>query len=152
MEMDDSGNQALRDLGIFYCAAYVVSPGRLLPGLVAVLGCLAAGQPVAGPGYHHHGVGGCSAAGDNNQGGCVVYGIGRDENQAMREEGRTEGIEQGRTEGIEQGRAEGIEQERKRRRKREEEARAKFGVEVAGVLMLPQTPEVERFLDGEATE
>ena len=23
--MDDSGNQALRDLGIFYCAAYVVS-------------------------------------------------------------------------------------------------------------------------------
>ena len=55
-----------------------------------------------------------------------------------REEGRKEGIEQG------------IEQERKRRQKREEEARAKFGIEVDGVLMLPQTPEVERFLDDEA--
>ena len=52
----------------------------------------------------------------------------------------------------EEGRKQGIEQERKRRRKREEEARPKFGVEVNGILMLPQTPEVERFLAGEVTE
>ena len=52
----------------------------------------------------------------------------------------------------EEGRKEGIEQERKRRQKREDEARAKFGIEVDGVLMLPQTPEVQRFLDGEATD
>ena len=54
-----------------------------------------------------------------------------------------------KAEGIEQGIKQGIEQERERRRKREEEARAKFGFEVDGVLMLPQTPEVERFLAGE---
>ena len=52
----------------------------------------------------------------------------------------------------EEGRKQGIEQERKRRRKRDEEARAKFGIEVDGVLVLPLTPEVERFLDGEAAE
>lgn len=57
--------------------------------------------------------------------------------------------EEGRKEGVEQGIEQGIEQERKRRRKRDEEARAKFGVEVDGVLVLPQTPEVERFLAGE---
>ena len=40
-------------------------------------------------------------------------------------------------------------EERKKQLKREEEAYAKFGVEVDGVLMLPWTPEVERFLAGE---
>ena len=49
----------------------------------------------------------------------------------------------------EQGRQEGRENERERRRKREEEARTKFGFEVNGVLVLPQTPEVQRFLDGD---
>ena len=44
-----------------------------------------------------------------------------------------------------EGRAEGTENQRKR----EEEAYARFGVEVNGVLMLPKTPEVERFLAGE---
>ena len=67
----------------------------------------------------------------------MVYGIGRMKIKQLRDEGRKEGIEQG------------IEQERKRRRKREEEARAKFGFEVDGVLVLPQTPEVDRFLAGE---
>ena len=63
----------------------------------------------------------------------------------LKAEGIEEGIEQGIERGIEQGIERGIEQERKRRRKREEEARAKFGFEVDGVLMLPQTPEVQRF-------
>ena len=49
----------------------------------------------------------------------------------------------------EEGRKQGVEQERERRRKRDEEARARFGIEVDGVLVLPQTPEVDRFLAGE---
>ena len=154
--MDDSGNQALRDLGIFYCAAYVVSLAvcslawwlywdawrldSLLPDL-AIITTVSAGVALLATIIKE-------AAWYMVLAGMKIKQL-REEG---REEGRTEGIEQGRTEGIEQGRAEGIEQERKRRRKREEEARAKFGVEVAGVLMLPQTPEVERFLDGEATE
>ena len=48
----------------------------------------------------------------------------------------------------EEGRKEGLQTQRKR----QEEAYAKFGVEVNGVLMLPKTPEVERFLAGEPEE
>ena len=51
-----------------------------------------------------------------------------------------------------EGQAEGRKEERERRRKREEEAYEKFGVEVNGVLMLPRTPEVQRFLDGNTEE
>ncbi len=50
---------------------------------------------------------------------------------------------------IRQWREEGRKEERKNQRKRREEAVSRFGVEVDGVLMLPQTPEVERFLSGE---
>ena len=41
------------------------------------------------------------------------------------------------------------EESREEGRKRWDEANAKFGVEVNGALMLPWTPEVRRFLDGE---
>jgi hypothetical protein len=37
---------------------------------------------------------------------------------------------------------------REDQRKREEEAYRRFGVEVDGVRMLPDTPEVEEFLSG----
>ena len=50
---------------------------------------------------------------------------------------------------IRQWREEGRKQEQNNQRKREEEAYARFGVEVEGVLMLPRTPEVQRFLAGE---
>ena len=46
----------------------------------------------------------------------------------------------------EEGRREGRRKVREERRKRWDEAYAKFGFEVDGVLMLPLTPEVERFL------
>ncbi len=69
-----------------------------------------------------------------------------------RKEGREEGRAEGRTEGRKEGRKEGREEERKRRNKRQAEALAKFGVAVDGVIMLPQTPEVQRFLDGEPEE
>jgi hypothetical protein len=49
-------------------------------------------------------------------------------------------------------RIEGLKEVREERRKRWEEAYAKFGVEMNGVLMLPKTPEVERFLAGEPEE
>ena len=42
------------------------------------------------------------------------------------------------------------EQARKEQLKLEEQAYAKFCVEVNGVLMLPKTPEVDRFLAGES--
>ena len=52
----------------------------------------------------------------------------------------------------EEGFAEGLKKEREEYRKRWDEAHARFGVEVDGVVMLPMTPEVERFLWGESKE
>ena len=139
--MDDSGNQALRDLGIFYCSAYVVSLAvcslawwlywdawrldNLLPDL-AIITTVSAGVALL------------ATIIKEAVWNMVLAGI---KIRQWKEEGRKEG----RKEGVEQG----IERERKRRRKREEEARAKFGFEVDGVLVLPQTPEVDRFLAGE---
>ena len=138
--MDNSGNQALHDLGIFYCSAYVVSLAAcslawwlywdawrldsLLPDL-AIISTVSAGFALLATILKE----------------AVWYMVlaGMKIRQ-WKAEGRAEGIEQG------------IEQERKRRRKRDEEARAKFGIEVDGVLVLPQTPEVQRFLDGEDAE
>ena len=132
--MDNSGNQALHDLGIFYCSAYVVSLAvcslawwlywdawrldSLLPDL-AIITTVSAGVALLATILKE----------------AVWYMVlaGMKIRQ-LREEGRKQGVEQG------------VEQERERRRKRDEEARAKFGIEVDGVLVLPQTPEVERFL------
>ena len=76
--------------------------------------------------------------------------------EAVKRKAREEGREEGRKEGFEEGLKEVREERRRRwreeRRKRWEEAYAKFGVEVDGVLMLPMTPEVERFLEGETEE
>ena len=131
--MDNSGNQALRDLGIFYCSAYVVSLAvcsiawwlywdawrldSLLPDL-AIITTVSAGVALL------------ATILKEAVWNMVLAGM---KIRQWREEGRKQGIEQ----------------ERKRRRKRDEEARAKFGIEVDGVLVLPQTPEVERFLAGE---
>jgi len=131
--MNDSGNQALRDLGIFYCSAYVVSLvacslawwlywdawrlDSLLPDL-AIIATVSAGVALL------------ATILKEAVWNMVLAGM---KIRQWREEGRKQGIEQ----------------ERKRRRKRDEEARAKFGVEVDGVLVLPLTPEVERFLAGE---
>ena len=53
--------------------------------------------------------------------------------------------EQAERRAVERGMKKGIEQARSRRK----EALSRFGVEVNGVRMLPDTPEVQRFLDGE---
>ena len=131
--MDNSGNQALRDLGIFYCSAYVVSLAAcslawwlywdawrldsLLPDM-AIITTVSAGVALL------------ATILKEAVWNMVLAGM---KIRQWREEGRKQGVEQ----------------ERKRRRKRDEEARAKFGIEVDGVLVLPQTPEVERFLAGE---
>ena len=47
---------------------------------------------------------------------------------------------------------EGRREERKRLKARYQEAYERFGIEVNGVLTLPRTPEVERFLAGETEE
>ena len=52
----------------------------------------------------------------------------------------------------EKGFAEGLKNEREEHRKRWDEACARFGFEMDGVLMLPWTPEVERFLWGGSKE
>ena len=53
--------------------------------------------------------------------------------------------EQAERRAVERGIKKGKEQARSRRK----EALSRFGVEVNGVRMLPDTPEVQRFLDGE---
>ena len=58
-----------------------------------------------------------------------------------REQAERRAVERGMKQGMERG----IEQARSRRK----EALSRFGVEVNGVRMLPDTPEVQRFLDGE---
>ncbi len=70
----------------------------------------------------------------------------------LKEEARKEGRAEGLKEGREQGRKEERRRQRKRLRKLYEQAVAKFGVEVDGVLMLPHTPEVREFLEGEPEE
>ena len=42
------------------------------------------------------------------------------------------------------------EKEKRAQKKRRKEAYERYGVEVDGVIMLPKTPEVEAFLNGEA--
>lgn len=127
--MDNSGNQALRDLGIFYCSAYVVSLAvcslawwlywdawrldSLLPDM-AIITTVSAGVALL------------ATILKEAVWNMVLAGM---KIRQWREEGRKE--------------------ERENQRRRREEAVARFGVEVNGVLMLPQTPEVERFLAGE---
>ena len=138
--MDDSGNKALRDLGIFYCAVYVISLiagtlaswaywnawrlGDLLPQLANVI-TVSAGVALL-------------ATILKEAGWFMVLA-------AMK-------IKEWKEQGRNEGRTEGRKEERKRQRQREDEAYARFGVEVDGVLMLPRTPEVERFLAGETEE
>ena len=64
----------------------------------------------------------------------------------LKEDSRREG----RKEGREAGREEGREEARQESSERLKEAYERFGIEVDGVLTLPRTPEVERFLSGES--
>ncbi len=54
-----------------------------------------------------------------------------------------------KAEGREEGRAEERQRLKKEYKARYQAAYEQFGIEVDGVLVLPRTPEVERFLAGE---
>ncbi len=69
-----------------------------------------------------------------------------------RREGREAGREEGREEGREAGREAGREEARQESSERLKEAYERFGIEVDGVLTLPRTPEVERFLANQRDE
>ena len=58
--------------------------------------------------------------------------------------------EEGFADGLRIGRERVLKEMREQRRKRWNEAFDRFGFEVDGVLVLPWTPEVERFLDDKA--
>ena len=62
---------------------------------------------------------------------------------------RAQAVKRATERGLKQGREEGREEGRERQRERRREAMSRFGVEVNGVRMLPDTPEVRIFLDGE---
>ena len=62
--------------------------------------------------------------------------------ESIKRKAREEGFAEGFAKGLEEGRR----KVREERRKRWDEAYARFGFEMDGVLMLPLTPEVERFL------
>ena len=55
--------------------------------------------------------------------------------------------EKGIAEGKAEGKAEGEASERKAQKKRLDEAYRRYGVEIDGNLVLPRTPEVQRFLN-----
>ena len=66
----------------------------------------------------------------------------------LKEDSRREGREEGREAGREAGR----EEARQESSERLKEAYERFGIEVDGVLTLPRTPEVERFLANQRDE
>ncbi len=138
--MENSTNEAIRALGKFYCTVYLVSltacalslwlywDSWRLDNLIPQLGNISSASA----------------------GIALLSSICREATLSMvlatmraiklKEQARKE------------GHAEGRDEERKQRRKREAAAYEKFGVEVNGVLMLPRTPEVQQFLDGEPDE
>ena len=63
---------------------------------------------------------------------------------------RVEGHKEGRVEGRKEGREEGRSEQREEQLRRIEEAYERYGREVDGEMVLPRTPEVERFLSGES--
>ena len=139
--MENSNNKAIRDLGIFYCAVYLISlaAGSLalwlywdrwrMDSLITDLADLATVSA------------GAALLATIIKEAVWFMVLAAIKIKEWKEEGRKEGLEVGREEGREEG--------RENQREREAEAYAKFGVEVNGVLMLPQTLEVQRFLAGE---
>ena len=61
---------------------------------------------------------------------------------------KNEGLVEGQALGREEGLVEGQAKERQAQSRRREEAYRRFGIEVDGVRVLPNTPEIEDFLDG----
>lgn len=143
--MENSTNKALRDLGIFYCAVFVLSLAAFslslwlywdawrLDTLVQQIATVSSAS-----------IGLALLATIAKEAGSYMV-LAAMKIKEWQDEARKEGRKEGRVEGREEGRKE----ERENQRKRREEAYVRFGVEVNGVLVLPKTPEVDRFLAGE---
>lgn len=139
-DLESSTNEAIRALGKFYCAVYLISLTACALALWLYWDAWRLDNLITQ-------IGNVSSA---SVGIAFLATICREAAWSMvlatmraiklKEEARKEGRQEGRAE------------ERKRRRKQEEAALSKFGVEVNGVLMLPQTPEVREFLEGEPDE
>ncbi len=146
--MENSTNEAIRALGKFYCAVYLVSLTACALSLWLYWDAWRLDNLIPQ-------LGNVSSA---SAGIALLASICREATLSMvlatmraiklKEQARKEGHAEGR----EEGHAEGREEERKQRCKRIAAAYEKFGVEVNGVLMLPRTPEVQQFLDGEPDE
>ena len=146
--MENSTNKALRDLGVFYCAVFVVSlaacslafwlywQGWRLDGLIPQMANVFTVS-----------VGFALLATIAKEAGSFMV-LAAMKIKEWQDKARKEGREEGREEGRKEGRKEALAE----RSRRQAEAREKFGVEVDGVLMLPQTPEVDRFLAGGTEE
>ena len=130
--MQNSTNEAIRALGKFYCAVYLIALAACslclwlywdawrLEGLISQIGDVSSASV------------GIAFLATICREGAHSMGLATMRALKLKEEARKE--------------------ERKRRRRRYEETLAKYGVEVDGVLMLPQTPEVREFLEGEPGE
>ena len=130
--MENSTNKALRDLGVFYCAVFVVSlaacslafwlywQGWRLDGLIPQMANVFTVS-----------VGFALLATIAKEAGSFMV-LAAMKIKEWQDRARKEALDE--------------------RRKREAEAYEKFGFEVDGVLVLPRTPEVQRFLEGEDEE
>lgn len=134
--MENSTNEAIRALGKFYCAVYLVVLAACslclwlywdawrLDGLISQIGDVSSAS-----------VGVAFLATICREGAHYMV-LATMRALKLKEEARKEGRKEGR----------------QQQRGRYEAALAKYGVEVDGVLMLPQTPEVREFLEGEPGE
>ena len=130
--MENSTNKALRGLGVFYCAVFVVSlaacslafwlywQGWRLDGLIPQMANVFTVS-----------VGFALLATIAKEAGSFMV-LAAMKIKEWQDRARKEALDE--------------------RRKREAEAYEKFGFEVDGVLVLPRTPEVQRFLEGEDEE
>ena len=140
--MENSTNEALRALGKFYCAVYLVALAACSLALWPYWDAWRLDNLITRIGDVSSASVGIAFLATICREGVKYMVLATIRALEIKEEAREEGRKEGREEGIEEG--------LKRQRDRQEAALAKYGVEVDGVLMLPQTPEVRRFMDGES--
>lgn len=134
--MENSTNKALRDLGIFYCAVFVLSLAAFSLSLWLYWDAWRLDTLVQQ----------ISTVSSASIGLALLATI-------LKEAGSLMVLAAMKIkEWQDEARKEGRKEERERLRKRQAEAYERFGFEVDGVLVLPRTPEVERFLAGEDVE
>ncbi len=134
--MENSTNKALRDLGIFYCAVFVLSLAAFSLSLWLYWDAWRLDTLVQQ----------ISTVSSASIGLALLATI-------LKEAGSLMVLAAMKIkEWQDEARKEGRKEERERQRRRQAEAYERFGFEIDGVLVLPRTPEVEQFLAGEDVE